>query len=160
MNACRYNICYQLHDDLRSELLLAGVKMQQTKFDDYNSAKQALDSLMQASQAFKNHLEEDKIIFGTVAPFVPFVISQLDRTNKRNTQLLSQIIEQVHKYETLRTSSGRCSVWSEIRMLFFEFLASVLNNMSREEIVINDLLWDNLSNEHLSQLANNAKKAY
>jgi hypothetical protein len=149
MRTERYNIYDKVHSSLRTFLLEAGLKIHTTDFGKPEKAKVTFKLIRKVKDSFDRYLEQDTEIFHSVATIAPYIVVILEQVHAKNQALMVAMTEKVEQYENMRTKTTRQNVGSELRNLFLEFTASVLQNINKEENVINEILWSNFTDEQL-----------
>lgn len=154
MRTERYNIYDKVHSDLRKQLLDAGLKIQLTDFSKPEQSKRTFAIINNVISCFERYLEEDIMIYHAIAPVAPYIIVIMEKVNEKNQGLTVTLREKIEQYTWLRTGRIRKNAGMEIQGLFFEFTASVLQNMNKEQTVINELLWEGYTDTELVQMEN------
>lgn len=149
----RYNIFKRTHKGLRSMLFNAGAKIQHTDFTKQRQAAYTINSIKQTTLSFTYHInKEDSIVYHAVALEAPYIIAMIEKTNKKDVALAQSISELILTYDKLNTKKEKIAFGFELQAAFFEFTASVLQHINKEEAVINELLWDKFSDHELAAL--------
>lgn len=152
MRKARYNIYSKVHKNLRTRLLDTGLKIQTTDFSKPENAKRTLINLKEAIGSFEIHLKEDAFIFHSIASAAPYIIAMFEKENTKNRQMSVAITKKTERFELLRTRTERINFGTDLQAVFFEFTASVLHNMNKEETIINELLWTNYTDNELAEM--------
>ena len=146
----RYNIFKRTHKGLRSMLFDAGAKIQQTDFTKNKQAHAVIDVIKQSTRSFLYHLsKEDNIIYHSVVLYAPYIVAMIEQTNKKDEALATSIDKTIDQYKELNSKKEQIAVGHELQTVFFEFTAAVLQHMSKEETVVNELLWSNYTDRQL-----------
>jgi hypothetical protein len=150
MKTLRYNIYSKVHKQTRTMLLDAGIKMQRTDFSKPEEVRKTITGIRQVIVSFENHIKtEETLILHPLASITPYMVALVERTNQKNLLQARSIGRQLDQYAQLRTYTERLSYGMDLQVAFFEFTAAVLQQMNKEQTVINDLLWANYSDEQL-----------
>ena len=149
MRTERYNIYDKVHRDLRKQLLDAGLKIQLTDFSKPEQTKKTFAIIKNVIACFEKYMEEDIMIYHAIAQTAPYIVVIMEKVNEKNQQVTASITEKIDQYTLLRTGRIRRDAGLDIQGLFFEFTASVLQNMNKEQTVINELLWAKYSDSEL-----------
>jgi len=146
----RYNIFRRTHKGLRSMLFDAGAKLQQTDFTKSKQASAAVDAIKQSTRSFLYHLsKEDKIIYHSVILYAPYIVAMIEQINLKDQALAESIDKIIDQQSEQDTKKEMIAFGHQLQAVFFEFTAAVLQHMSKEETVINEILWSNYSDTQL-----------
>lgn len=146
----RYNIFKRTHKGLRSMLFDAGAKIQQTDFTKQKHAIATIEGIRQTTRSFLYHLQkEDSVIYLAVVLHAPYIVAMIEQTNVKDSELARSIDKKIDQYKDLNTKKEKITFGHQLQALYFEFTAAVLQHMSKEEIIINELLWTNYTDREL-----------
>ena len=146
----RYNIFKRTHKGLRSMLFDAGARIQQTDFSKSKQAIAAMEAIKQTTRSFLYHLsKEDNIVYHSVVLHAPYIVAMIEQTNIKDEALARSITRMVDQYKELNTKKEMIGFGHQLQAAFFEFTAAVLQHMSKEETVVNELLWSNYTDREL-----------
>ena len=146
----RYDIFKRTHKGLRSMLFDAGTRIQQTDFSKSKQAIAAMDAIKQTTRSFLYHLsKEDNIVYHSVVLHAPYIVAMIEQTNIKDEALARSITSMVDQYKELNTKKEMIAFGHQLQAAFFEFTAAVLQHMSKEETVVNELLWSNYTDREL-----------
>ena len=146
----RYNIFRRTHKGLRSMLFDAGARIQQTDFTKNKQASAVIDMIKQSTRSFLYHLsKEDNIVYHSVVLHAPYIIAMIEQTNIKDEALARSIDKKIDYYKDMSTKKEKIEFGHQLQAIFFEFTAAVLQHMSKEETVINEILWSNYSDKEL-----------
>jgi hypothetical protein len=146
----RYNIFKRTHKGLRSMLFDAGAKIQQTDFTKNKQANAVIDVIKQSTRSFLYHLsKEDKIIYHSVVLYAPYIVAMIEQTNLKDQALAESIDKMIDQQREQDTKKEMIAFGLQLQAVFFEFTAAVLQHMSKEETVINEILWSNYTDREL-----------
>ena len=146
----RYNIFKRTHKGLRSMLFDAGARIQQTDFSKSKQAIAAMEAIKQTTRSFLYHLsKEDNIVYHSVVLHAPYIVAMIEQTNIKDEALARSITSMVDQYKELNTKKEMIAFGHQLQAAFFEFTAAVLQHMSKEETVVNELLWSNYTDREL-----------
>lgn len=146
----RYNIFKRTHKGLRSMLFDAGARVQQTDFTKGKQANAAIEIVRQTTRSFLYHLsKEDSILYHSVVLYAPYIVAMIEQTNAKDEKLAKAVDNVISRYEGLTTKAEMTSFGVELQAAFFEFTAAVLQHMTKEETVVNELLWSNYTDSQL-----------
>ncbi|MBL0335107.1 MAG: hypothetical protein IPP73_07255 [Chitinophagaceae bacterium] len=157
MKTERYNIFSKVHHGLRVQLMQTGLKIQAADFSRSEKARPVFEQIEKATARFCDYLEKDMLVYHHIAPMAPYIVVLLEKSQEKNRNLMTEIHEQIRQYGLNKTPAARLNIGAEIRSMFFEFTASVLQSISKEEMIINDLLWDEYTDKELADLDESMK---
>jgi len=146
----RYNIFKKTHKGLRSMLFDAGTKIQQTDFTKSKQTNAAIAMIKQSTRSFLYHLrKEDSIIYHSVVLYAPYIVAMIEQTNLKDQALAESIDKIIDQHSEPDTKKEKIDFGHQLQAAFFEFTAAVLQHMSKEETVINEILWSNYTDREL-----------
>jgi hemerythrin-like domain-containing protein len=146
----RYNIFKKTHKGLRSMLFDAGTKIQQTDFAKSKQANATIEMVKQSTRSFLYHLsKEDNVIYHSVVLYAPYIVAMVEQTNLKDQALAETIEKMIDQHSELNTKKEKIDFGHQLQAAFFEFTAAVLQHMSKEETVINEILWSNYTDREL-----------
>jgi hypothetical protein len=146
----RYNIFKRTHKGLRSMLFDAGAKIQHTDFTKQKQAIATIECIKQATKSFLYHLnKEDQVIYHAVVLHAPYIVAMIEQTNLKDAGLVRSVDTMIDEYMTLNSKKEMIGFGIQLQAAFFELTAAVLQHMSKEETVINELLWSNYTDTQL-----------
>ena len=153
MKTLRHNIYNKVHSELRTLMLDAGLRIQRTDFSDSAEAEKTIGLIREVVNAYEHHAQnEDSHIFHAVASSAPYIIAMFEKATSKNLQLGITIAEMADQFETLRSRNDRIRHGSYLQNVFFEFTATVLQSMNKEETVVNELLWSAYTDKEIVAL--------
>ena len=146
----RYNIFKKTHKGLRSMLFDAGTKIQQTDFTKSKQANATIEMVKQSTRSFLYHLsKEDNIIYHSIVLYAPYIVAMIEQTNLKDQALAESIDKIIYQHSDIDTKKEKIDFGHRLQAVFFEFTAAVLQHMSKEETVINEILWSNYTDREL-----------
>jgi len=146
----RYNIFKKTHKGLRSMLFDAGTKIQQTDFTKSKQANATIEMVKQSTRSFLYHLsKEDNIIYHSIVLYAPYIVAMIEQTNLKDQALAESIDKIIYQLSDIDTKKEKIDFGHRLQAVFFEFTAAVLQHMSKEETVINEILWSNYTDREL-----------
>ena len=149
----RYNIFFRVHQGLRSLLFETALQLQRTDFSYPAEATGTLELLSEVLILFDRHAQtEDELLFPMLQPFEPSVQDAFEKEHQKDSMLASLLAESMKLYAGADTNAERLEVGRTIRFAFEHFLLFNLEHMSREESVLNPLLWKYYEDEELYRL--------
>lgn len=153
MKKVRHNIYNRVHRELRTLMLDAGLRIQKTEFSKPIDAVETITIIREVIAAFEHHVKkEDSLIFHAVSSTAPYIIAMFEKTNAKNLQLGITIAEMADQFETIRTRSEKIKHGEYLQNVFFEFTATVLQSMNKEETIVSELLWSNCTDKEIAAL--------
>jgi hypothetical protein len=146
----RFNIFNLIHKALRAMLYDTALCLQQTYFADQNEAEAVFAKINEVIAAFEEHgRKEDTIVMPVIQQFQPAVISSFEKDHKDDKEMGKQLKQLQAIYRSLDTAEERIVAGSAISVAFREYMIFNLQHMQREEIELNELLWNNFSDQEI-----------
>ncbi len=150
MEAIRYNMFSQTHKGLRAWLFEAGLRIQQTDFSNKRKGLVIVSELRQLVKVFQKHtLNEDNNIFPKVESVAPFVIALFEQEHEKDNELGQKLNSWLNRYAEPVTEMERLKSGIGILQIFNEFTAFNLQHMNKEEMIVNELLWANYTDNEI-----------
>ncbi len=146
----RYNIFNQLHKGLQALLFDTAIMLQQTAFCNAAEGKYAIEKLDMLLHLFSEHaLLEDRHLLPALRAFDEAAIGSLEKDHQSYRLAAAQLKGLMQAYEHAVSSGERLDVGKIITGVFREFLISTLKHTSREEEVLNCILWNRFSDSEI-----------
>lgn len=153
MKTIRHNIYEKLHRNLRTNILAAGMKLNATDFANKKAGCETLDLLKKVFDDLQEYVRNaDHIILHKLVGMAPYVVALSERANEKNLRMAISLKEEAKKYSVINNETDLVMFGEEFTIAFFEFTASVLQNLNKEASVINELLWSAFDDEELMKL--------
>ena len=152
MKTERYNIFRRVHKNLGCLLFDTGARFQRLDNTDPEEMNILMEQIMGVTEYFEHHIRrEEYVIYNAVATIAPFIVSEMERADEKNS-CIAFTIEKVIEPLYPMTNSTRQEIITELQTLFFSFTAAVLLQINKEVTVINELLWENYTDDQLMSL--------
>jgi Hemerythrin HHE cation binding domain len=146
----RYNTFNMIHKALRAMLYDTALTLQQTYFADREEAAFALEKVNEVVFAFEQHgMHEDTILMPVIEKYDPETIASFEQEHVNDRSMGEKLKHLQRIYNAARTSEERVIAGSAISKEFRDYMIFNLEHMQREEIALNDLLWNHYSDEEL-----------
>jgi hypothetical protein len=146
----RYNIFNLLHKGLQSQLTNTLVMLRQTDFSRTAEAQPALRKVHALHRLFNDQSYlEDKWLLPVIVPFAPavsFILEQDHQDNRLNWQRLKGLMI---VYDHAVSSEEKLLAGNAIISAFTELVSANMRHMSREEEMINDILWEHYTDAEI-----------
>lgn len=149
----RFNTFNMIHKALRAMLYDTALTMQQTYFADTDEAAIALEKMNQVIHAFEQHgMHEDTILMPVISKYDQSMIASFEDEHKEDVSLGNKLMH-LHKiYNATVSPEERILAGSVITRAFREYMVFNLEHMQREEVELNQLLWEHYSDEELLEI--------
>ena len=146
----RYNIFSQVHKGLRALLYHTASSLQQTDFSSAHEADPVMKQVTDVLDLFDQHATSEEIFILPAIERLEPGVAALFREEHRKVQVPGNRIRTlvqmfIHNFST----EERVLLGGAVRFAFVEFLTTHLQQMAKEEDVLNNLLWANYSDEEL-----------
>jgi hypothetical protein len=138
----RYNIFNQLHKGLQALLYDTAMMLQQTDFSQSAEGRYALEKLDTLIHLCDQHaLLEDTHLLPAIRPFDEAAIASLEKDHQDGRLMAMRIKSLMQTYEQAVSGEDKLEVARIIVNANRALLIASLNHMSREEEVLNIILW-------------------
>jgi hemerythrin-like domain-containing protein len=152
----RFNPFNMIHKALRALLYNTDVTLQQTYFADVEEAEAALVKVKAVVNQFERHAyHEDNFVLPAIQSFAPQMVENFEHEHIEDNALGECLKHLVNVYEAAETDGERLYAGSAIIKTFRDFLVFNLNHMAKEEIEVNQVLWQHYTDQQLIEM--NAK---
>ncbi len=149
----RYNAFNQIHKGLRAMLYNTALQIQQTDFDQKEEVTPLLDQIQQLVHFFDEHAEhEDRFILPAIAAYNTSFIDAFEKEHEEDCRLSAQLLNNISTWQQADDNEERLAAGQTLFLNFNEFLAFNLYHMNREETVLNELIWENYTDEEILQI--------
>jgi chromosome condensin MukBEF ATPase and DNA-binding subunit MukB len=146
----RFNIFQQIHKGLRAQLYQTALQLQQTDFTLKQELVAALDKVKEIVLLFDEHADrEDTYILPLVFEYEPAVWSAFEREHKLDIAVLKELMAVLNMLTTALTPHQRMIAGKRLIRCFTAFMAFHLEQMDKEEMVLNEILWRYYSDDNL-----------
>jgi hypothetical protein len=158
METPRYNIFEFIHKALRALLYDTALTLQRTDFQNKQESEIALKKIESVLTIFEKHAaHEDKHVLPAVLKYDATTVTEIEWEHEKDEALSHRLINKMEAVRFATTEAARIKSGKEIMYLFIEFVGFNLIHMNKEEHIINNLLWENYSDEELVKINNNIR---
>lgn len=149
----RYNIFSKSHKGLRRLVLEAGTKIHKCDFRSIGDVNECILSLLKAIRYYIYHIrKEDLIIYRAINPIAPYIVTLMEGINAKGIDVASAIEYKIYQFNSEGQARGIIDFGIELQSSIFSFTSVVVQHIKKEEIVINELLWQTFSDCELLEL--------
>jgi len=149
----RYNIFNLIHKALRFKLYHTAVTLQQTHFADTDEAAIAFEQLNEVINAFEQHgHHEDRILMPVIVLFQPATIASFEKDHIDDRRMGEDLQHLQNMYHAAQNTNERLITGSAITRSFVDYMIFNLQHMQREETDLNQLLWENFTDEEILKI--------
>ncbi|MBS1732019.1 MAG: hemerythrin domain-containing protein [Bacteroidetes bacterium] len=146
----RFNIFNMIHKALRGMLYNTAQSIQQTWFGDKADAELVFEKIHEVVAAFENHgHHEDHILMPYVEKYDPVRIASFESEHVEDLYMGNHLKHLINIYRDAATDQERMIAGSAITRAFQDYMIFNLKHMQREEIELNELLWEVYTDEQL-----------
>ncbi len=150
----RYNIFYEVHKGLRALLYETALKIQQTDFIINEETEQLPEHIKNVIQLFNKHAHsEDQFVFAAIHTYEPEVVDVFEKEHLKNHSLSEHLANLLSTFSNAIYDDEKLQIGQLLYQAFIEFMIFNLEQMTKEEEIINKLLWRNYSDEELFGIA-------
>lgn len=149
----RFNPFNMIHKALRAMLYDTALSLQQTYFADAAEAEAALQKIETVLNQFEQHAHhEDTYLLPSITYFNPWLANEFEKEHETDSTLCNRIKHLLNIFRATTLPEERLVAGSAITKAFTEFLVFNLQHMAKEEIVLNQALWQHYTDAELMQL--------
>jgi hypothetical protein len=153
MEIKRYNIFNKIHKALRLMLYDTATTIQRTNFADIGETVPLLVQLEKVLYSFDSHADhEDTFILPHIILHNSSIVDELEQDHGDDHSMVQNLLHLISKWKKSRDEDSRIMVGLEIHYLFNEFVAFNLYHMNKEEKALNQVLWDNYTDQEIIQI--------
>jgi hypothetical protein len=146
----RYNSFKMIHKALRAMMYDTALTLQQTHFADVEEAEIALTKVESVINEFEQHAHhEDTFVLPAIESFEPDLVGEFEKEHVEDIEIGNRLQTLVVIYRSLQSSEERINCGSCINKSFRDFMVFNIEHMSKEEIEINRVLWENYTDQEL-----------
>ncbi|MFL5774565.1 MAG: hypothetical protein ACJ75F_15480 [Flavisolibacter sp.] len=149
----RYNIFQLVHKGLRASLYKTALCLQQTDFTAADEKEEALNRVREVIMLFEGQVQKAKaFILPAVQEYEPVMASRFSDEHSKIIQLGNPLKKGITKSEAAKSILENLVSGRELSELFIQFMISHLNQMSKEETLINNIFWKYYSDNDIKQI--------
>jgi hypothetical protein len=153
MNTMRYNPFSFIHKALRGLLSDTAITLQQTDFTDVTEANIAIKKVEKVLEHFESHAyHEDRHIIPAIIKFDGKLAAEIESEHEKDDMLIFRLENKITKFMHASAGDEKRSVGNEIMYGFIDFVAFNLIHMNKEEQLINEVLWNNYTDQELLEI--------
>jgi hemerythrin-like domain-containing protein len=145
----RVNIFNQIHKGLRALLYETSLLLQQTDFSDAQEMKDAIDRVTLVADLFDDHAQhEDEFILPAIREYEPSIVDAFEKEHEMDKRLTRALKDSLQALQ-MASPLVRSEMASELSKTFIQFMVFNLEHMSKEENILNKILWRYYSDEEI-----------
>ncbi|CAN5893395.1 hypothetical protein BH11BAC4_BH11BAC4_05130 [soil metagenome] len=153
----RYNTFNMIHKSLKAMLYDTALSRQQTYFADAAETALAFEKMNEVINeviiAFEKHgMHEDTILMPVIATYDPAMIASFEDEHKEDLSLGNKLMHLQNVYNATASDEEKVIAGSVITRAFRDYMIFNLEHMQREEVELNQLLWDYYSDKELLEI--------
>jgi len=146
----RFNIFQQIHKGLKAQLYQTALHLQQTDFSLEQELGAALDKVQEIVLLFDEHADrEDTYILPLVFEYEPAIWSAFEREHKIDIAVIKELMAVMNLLSRPLSEHERMIAGKRLVKCFSAFMGFHLEQMDKEEAVLNEVLWRYYSDENL-----------
>jgi len=145
----RINIFHQIHKGLRALLYESSLLLQQTDFSDEQEMQIAISRVTMVADLFNDHAhQEDKFILPVIRKHEPSIVDAFEREHAMDTKLTRALKNSLQALQ-MASPMVRPEMANVLYKTFVQFMVFNLEHMSKEENILNKILWRYYSDEEI-----------
>ena len=145
----RLNIFNQIHKGLRALLYESSLLLQQTDFLNDEEMKIAIRRVTLVADLFDDHAHhEDKFILPAIHEHEPSIVDAFEREHAMDIKLTRGLKNSLQALE-MASPMVRPEMANVLYKTFVQFMVFNLEHMSKEENILNNILWRYYSDEEI-----------
>jgi iron-sulfur cluster repair protein YtfE (RIC family) len=138
----RYNIFNQIHKGLRAMLCETALQMQHADFWNVEEAEKVIEKINEVVRLFEKHAHsEDSHVFPAIEKYEPSVADAFEQEHVKDHLLGELLTVSLSSYNSARVITEKAEAARAVQAAYMKFMAFNLEHMTKEEEVINPLLW-------------------
>jgi hypothetical protein len=127
--------------------------LQQTDFADDAEAAVALDKVQTIIKMFERHAHyEDTFILPAAGAHVPELVEEFENEHAQDTELGNRLVHIMNIFGSAHSNDERNICGSALNKAFRDFMVFNIEHMAKEEVKINQVLWEHYSDQELEAL--------
>lgn len=153
MKTSRYNSFNQIHKGLRALLYETAIKIQQTDMSQAEAAEPAILQIEEVLFLFESHAHgEDHYFNEPLEKTNPDVATLFEKEHVEDHRLANVLTNLIKDYRQSTTPLERAEKGKHLFYAFNEFIAFNLYHMNKEEIELNEALWERYSDTEIKSI--------
>ena len=150
----RFNVFNQIHKGLRAMLYDTALTLQQTHFDDPGQADVTAKKVRTAVDIFESHTaHEDHFILPAIQQYEPSLADLFAMEHIKNHSLSEKLADLLVVHNHAVKPKVKIEAGQAISQAFQEFMVYNLEHMSKEETVLNEILWRYYSDAEIESIS-------
>jgi len=149
----RFNPFNMIHKALRALLYDTALSLQQTYFADAQESESALTKVETVIAQFDQHaFHEDSYVLPAIKLYAPALVDAFEAEHEKDHALGEKLKHLLDMFRATSSAEERIVCGSAITQAFREFMIFNLEHMSKEEVEINKVLWENFTDAELMEI--------
>ena len=145
----RVNIFNQIHKGLRALLYETCLLLQQTDFSDEQEMQAAIKQVTLVADLFDDHAHhEDEYVLPAVQEYEPSIVDAFAQEHAMDSKLTRALKDSLQAVQ-MASPLVRFDMANELSKTFIQFMVFNLEHMSKEESILNKILWRYYSDEDI-----------
>jgi hypothetical protein len=150
----RFNVFNQIHKGLRAMLYDLALTLQQTHFDDAVQADATVKKVRTAVDILEAHTaHEDHFILPAIQQYEPSLADLFSLEHIKNHSLSEKLTDLLVVHNHAVKPEAKVEAGNAISQAFQEFMVYNLEHMSKEETVLNEILWRYYSDAEIESIS-------
>jgi hypothetical protein len=146
----RYNVFNQIHKALRALLYDTALSLQQAWLADPAEAAVALGKVETVLGFFDGHAHhEDHFILPAVEAYNKQLVDEFEKEHVTDLALSNRLRSLLNIYRHAVSGEEKLEAGSAITKAFVEFMIFNLQHMAKEEILLNQVLWEHYTDQQI-----------
>jgi hemerythrin-like domain-containing protein len=140
-NFMRVNIFNQIHKGLRALLYESSLLLQQTDFSDEQEMKAVINRVTVVADLFDDHAHhEDTYVLPAIQQYEPSIVDAFEQEHAMDAKLTRALKDSLQALQ-MASPLVRQEMANELSRTFIQFMIFNLEHMSKEENILNKILW-------------------
>lgn len=153
MQPYRFNGFWLIHKGLRSMLYATGQQLNQTDFADPEAVAALAAQLNDLLMAYEHHAAiENNHILPLIQRQDPAMIEAFETEHDHDHELGETLARHLNDVLTLETGEAKAVAVKALHYAFYAFTAFNLEHMNREELVLNEVLWNHYNDAEIMEV--------
>jgi hypothetical protein len=145
----RVNIFNQIHKGLRALLYETSILLQQTDFSHKEEMQTAIKRVTLVADMFDDHAHhEDNFILPAINEYEPSIVDAFEQEHELDAKLTRALKDSLQALQ-MASPLVRPNMANELSKTFVQFMVFNLEHMSKEESILNKILWRYYSDEEI-----------
>ena len=150
----RVNIFNQIHKGLRALLYETSILLQQTDFSNKEEMQVVVNRIKMVADLFDDHARhEDKFVLPAVQEYEPAIVDAFEQEHVMDAKLTRALKDSLQALQ-MASPLVRQDMANELAKTFMQFMIFNLEHMSKEETILNKILWRYYSDNEIVDIQN------